>query len=92
MTNDWYDIKFLESAINVRELIGSSTGRKPSARIAREIAVCIQRVGRNSKAYCAGSYYSLADYTSLVCPTRLIGQNVEIWEFDLEYKEGLQIF
>ena len=43
MTNDWYDIKFLESASNVRELIGNSTGRTPSAGIAREIAVCIQQ-------------------------------------------------
>jgi len=42
MTN-WYDIKFLESATNVRELVGNSTGRKPSAGIAREIAVCIQQ-------------------------------------------------
>ena len=33
MANDWYDIKFLESATNVRELIGNSTGRKPSAGI-----------------------------------------------------------
>ncbi len=40
---DWYDIKFLESATNVRELIGKSTGRKPNAGIAREIAVCIQQ-------------------------------------------------
>ncbi len=43
MTFDWYDIKFLESATNVRELIGNSTGRKPNAGIAREIAVCIQQ-------------------------------------------------
>jgi hypothetical protein len=43
MTNDWYDIKFLESATNVRELIGNSTGPKPSAGIAREIAICIQQ-------------------------------------------------
>jgi len=43
MTNDWYDIKFLESATNVRTLIGNSRGRKPSAGIAREIAVCIQQ-------------------------------------------------
>jgi hypothetical protein len=43
MTNDWYDIKFLESATNVRELIGNSTGRTPSAGIAQEIAVCIQQ-------------------------------------------------
>jgi YaaC-like Protein len=43
MTNDWYEIKFLESATNVRELISNSTGRKPSANIAREVAVCIQQ-------------------------------------------------
>jgi hypothetical protein len=43
MKHDWYDVKFLESATNVRELIGNSTGRKPSAGIAREIAVCIQQ-------------------------------------------------
>lgn len=43
MTNDWYDIKFLESATNVRELISNSKSRKLSAGIAREIAVCIQQ-------------------------------------------------
>jgi hypothetical protein len=43
MTSDWYEIKFLESATNVRDLISNSTGRKPSAKIAREIAVCIQQ-------------------------------------------------
>jgi hypothetical protein len=43
MTNNWYDIKFMESASNLRELISNSTGRKPSASIAREIAVCIQQ-------------------------------------------------
>lgn len=43
MKNDWYEIKFLESATNVRELIGNATGRKPNAGIAREIAVCIQQ-------------------------------------------------
>ena len=43
MVSDRYDIKFLESAINVRELIRSSTGRKVSANVAREIAVCIQQ-------------------------------------------------
>ncbi|WP_316174546.1 YaaC family protein [Bradyrhizobium sp. SZCCHNRI1073] len=43
MTNDWYDIKFMESATNVRELLGNSMGRTPSANIAREIAVCIQQ-------------------------------------------------
>jgi hypothetical protein len=43
MTIDSYDIKFLESATNVRELISNSTRRKPSVNIAREIAVCIQQ-------------------------------------------------
>jgi hypothetical protein len=41
--HDWYDIKFLESATNVRQLIGNSTGRTPNAGLAREIAVCIQQ-------------------------------------------------
>jgi hypothetical protein len=45
MTNDWYDIKFLESASNVRELIGNSTGRELSAGIAREIAFAFSRDG-----------------------------------------------
>lgn len=43
MASDWYDIKFLESATNVRELIGRSTGRTPSASVAREISVCVQQ-------------------------------------------------
>ena len=43
MANDWYDIKFLESATNVRQLLGNSMGRTPSASIAREIAGCIQQ-------------------------------------------------
>lgn len=43
MAMDWYDIKFFESATNVRQLIGHSTGRRPSAGIAREIAVCVQQ-------------------------------------------------
>lgn len=43
MMNDWYDIKFLESATNVRKIIGNSTGHKPSAGTARDIAVCIQQ-------------------------------------------------
>lgn len=43
MANDWYDIKFMESATNVRQLLGNSMGRTPSASIAREIAVCIQQ-------------------------------------------------
>ncbi|MGJ5207741.1 YaaC family protein [Bradyrhizobium sp. HKCCYLR20261] len=43
MLDNWYDIKFLESATNVRKLLGNSTGRIPSATTAREIAVCIQQ-------------------------------------------------
>jgi len=43
MANDWYEIKFIESATNVRQLIQKSTGRTPSAGVAREIAVCIQQ-------------------------------------------------
>jgi hypothetical protein len=43
MTTDWYAIKFLESATNVRRLARKSTGRRPSASIAQEIAVCIQQ-------------------------------------------------
>lgn len=43
MGSDWYDIKFLESATNVRRLISNSAGRMPRAGIAREIAVCIQQ-------------------------------------------------
>jgi hypothetical protein len=35
--------KLLESATNVRGLLGNSMGRTPSASIAREIAVCIQQ-------------------------------------------------
>ena len=41
--SDWYDIKFLESATNVRELIGRSTGHTPSATVAREVSVCLQQ-------------------------------------------------
>ncbi len=41
--HDWYDIKFLESATNVRGVIRRSTGRAVSASIAREISVCIQQ-------------------------------------------------
>jgi hypothetical protein len=43
MANDWYEIKFIESATNVRQLIKKSTGRAPNASVAREIAICIQQ-------------------------------------------------
>lgn len=43
MPDHWCDIKFLESATDVRKLLGNSRGRLPSASIAREIAVCIQQ-------------------------------------------------
>lgn len=43
MADDWYDIKFLESASNVKALILRSTGRMPSAQISREISSCLQQ-------------------------------------------------
>ncbi|MGJ0454958.1 MAG: YaaC family protein [Methylocystis sp.] len=41
--SDWYDIKFLESAANAREVIRRSNGRNPSATVARDVSVCIQQ-------------------------------------------------
>jgi len=38
---DWYDIKFLESASNLRDVIKKSVGRRPSATIAGDIAACL---------------------------------------------------
>jgi hypothetical protein len=43
MANDWYDIRLIESAMNVRQLIQKSAGRAPNASVAREIAICIQQ-------------------------------------------------
>jgi len=43
MAGDWYDVKFLESASNVRRVMNKSTGRTPSAAVATEIAVSIQQ-------------------------------------------------
>lgn len=40
---DWYEIKFLESSSNLKELIKKSVGRQPSTKIANEIAVCMQQ-------------------------------------------------
>jgi uncharacterized protein YbcV (DUF1398 family) len=40
---DWYEIKFLESSSNLKELIKQSVGRQPSTKIANEIAVCVQQ-------------------------------------------------
>jgi len=40
---DWYKIKFLESTSNLKSLIKESTGRTPSTKVAREIAICIQQ-------------------------------------------------
>jgi hypothetical protein len=42
-SRDWFDIKFLESASNVRRVLKKTTGRLPSATIATEIAVCIEQ-------------------------------------------------
>src|SRR5580700_296535 len=41
INSDWYDLKFLESASNVRNALKRSMGRSPSVAIANEIAVCI---------------------------------------------------
>ncbi len=43
MAKDWYDIKFLESASNVKGLVARSTGRCPNTQIAREISACLQQ-------------------------------------------------
>lgn len=43
MASDWYDLKFLESAANVSEIVARSTGRRPDSSVAREISVCIQQ-------------------------------------------------
>src|ERR1700730_13424199 len=43
VSRDWYDIKFLESASNVRRILKKATGRSPSASIATEIAVCVEQ-------------------------------------------------
>lgn len=40
---DWYKIKFLESASNLKRLVKEVVGREPSTRVAREIAVCLQQ-------------------------------------------------
>lgn len=40
---DWSNIKFLESATNLRVLLKRVTGRTPSAQVAREIAACLQQ-------------------------------------------------
>lgn len=40
---DWYEVKFLESSSNLKELIKSSAGRTPSTKIADEISVCIKQ-------------------------------------------------
>lgn len=38
-----YDLKFLESIENVRAAVWKTTGRKPSAIVAREISVCLRQ-------------------------------------------------
>jgi hypothetical protein len=41
--SEWYDVKFLESATNLKALIKRSVGRTPSTSIATQIAICIQQ-------------------------------------------------
>ncbi len=40
---DWYDIKFLESTSNLKQVIKSSVDREPSAAIVAEISVCLKQ-------------------------------------------------
>lgn len=40
---DWHEVKFFESASNLKEVIKGSVGRTPSSATANEIAVCIQQ-------------------------------------------------
>lgn len=40
---DWYEIKFLESASNLKGIVKRSVGRRPSTTIANEIAICIKQ-------------------------------------------------
>ncbi len=40
---DWYKVRFLESAENLKPLVHVRTGRTPSTQIAREIAACLQQ-------------------------------------------------
>jgi hypothetical protein len=41
--SDWYEIKFLESAANLKGLIKKSLDKVPSTKIATQIGVCIQQ-------------------------------------------------
>lgn len=43
MAANWYDIKFLESASNLRDVLKRSFGRMPNATAARDISVAIQQ-------------------------------------------------
>ncbi len=41
--SNWYEIKFLESASNVKQLVKRAIGKTPSTKIAGEISVCLQQ-------------------------------------------------
>ncbi|MDI4659204.1 YaaC family protein [Xanthobacter autotrophicus] len=43
MAGDWYDIKFLESTVNITAVVKRSFGREPNAAVARDITVSIQQ-------------------------------------------------
>ena len=40
---DWYEVKFLESPVNLKGFIKESIGRDPSTNIATEISTCLQQ-------------------------------------------------
>lgn len=43
MSRDWYEIKFLESTTNIRNVLHRSFGRKPNDEIARGVTVALQQ-------------------------------------------------
>jgi YaaC-like Protein len=78
MASDWYEIKFIESATNVRQLIQKSTGRALNAGAAREIAICIQQ-GRLYFEAAAGApiqikplliYYGIVSFAQAIIVAR----------------------
>lgn len=40
---DWYKVKFLESAANIKGVLTQSVGREPSTQIAKHAALCLQQ-------------------------------------------------
>src|SRR4051794_19563335 len=42
-TADWHQIRFLESAANLKRALKSATGRTPSTTLARSASACLQQ-------------------------------------------------